>query len=59
MKTFRDNPPIGRVRHSVSFHDGEKTHKDGSPFFDLQTFARLTDKKKFVRSLEQKGFTNH
>jgi hypothetical protein len=57
MKTFRDNPPIGKTQHSVSFHGGTKFHKDGSPFFDLQTFRRHADKNAFVRSLEQTGHT--
>jgi hypothetical protein len=55
-KTYRDNPQIGRVRHSVSFHDGAKAHKDGSPFFDLQTFNRRKDKEAFIRILENEGY---
>ena len=23
---------IGKAKHVVNFHDGHKTHKDGSPF---------------------------
>lgn len=57
MKTFKVNPQIGKVRHSVSFHDGEKTHNDGSPFFDLSIFKRKGDKEKFVKELRGKGYT--
>ena len=55
-KTYRDNPQIGAVRHSVSFNDGMKTHKDGSPFFDLRVFKRSKDKEAFIRGLEADGY---
>jgi hypothetical protein len=58
MKTYRDNPQIGRARHSVSFHDGVKTHKDGSPFFDLQIFKRSKDKEEFIRRLKTDGYVS-
>ena len=58
MKTYRDNPKIGRVRHSVSFHDGIKIHQDGSPFFDLKIFARRKEKEAFIRSLEGDGYSS-
>jgi hypothetical protein len=56
MKTYRDNPQIGKARLSVSFHDGIKTHKDGSPFFDLQIFKRGKDKAVFIRNLKAEGY---
>lgn len=56
MKTYRDNPPIGAARHSVSFHDGIKTHKDGSPFFDIKTFARRKEKDAFIRRIKRDGY---
>jgi hypothetical protein len=57
MKTYRDNPQIGKARHSVSFHDGAKLHQDGSPFFDIQIFSRRRDKEAFIRSLKGQGYT--
>ena len=57
MKTYRDNPQIGKARHSVSFHDGIKTHRDGSPFFDLNIFKRGKDKDAFIRDLKKAGYT--
>ncbi len=56
MKTYQDNSQIGKVRHSVSFHDGIKVHKDGSPFFDLQTFTKRKEKEKFIRDLKNSGY---
>jgi len=57
MKPFRINPQIGKTRHSVSYHDGTSTHKDGSPFFDLRIFKRRKDKEAFARDLKTQGYT--
>lgn len=56
MKTLSIQQNIGSVRHAVSFHDGEKKHQDGSPFFDLRTFGRKRDCDKFVEHLKAQGF---
>jgi hypothetical protein len=56
MKIYQDNYQIGETRHSVSFHDGVKTHKDGSPFFDLQIFSKKKDKESFIHNLENIGY---
>ena len=48
---------IGKVKHAVSFHDGEKTYSDGSPFFDIKTFVNKADMAKFVDDLKKKGYT--
>jgi len=55
-KTYRDNPQIGKSRHSVSFHGGTKVNKDGSPFFDLRIFKSDKDKAAFIRGLEAAGY---
>ncbi len=53
MKTtnIRINPQIGRAKYSVSWHDGTKTHKDGSPFFDLEIFKSKKARDQFVKQL--------
>lgn len=56
MKTYQDNYQIGKTRYSVSFHNGAKTHKDGSPFFDLQIFSNKKNKEEFIRNLENVGY---
>ena len=56
MKIYQNNYQIGKTRHSVSFHDGIKVHKDGSPFFDLQIFSKKKAKESFIRSLENIGY---
>lgn len=56
MKSFRYRQNIGKARHVVSFHDGEKTHKDGSPFFDMSIFVRKCDAEKFIKDLRIAGY---
>jgi len=53
---YRINPQIGRVKHSVSFHDGVQTHKDGSPFYGIEIFRTAKQKAAFVRELEAQGY---
>ena len=46
MKRYQINPKIGTVKHSISFYDGIKTHKDGSDFYALAVFKT---KKELIR----------
>lgn len=55
-KVFRINPQIGTSKHSVSFHDGVKTHKDGSQFFDMRIFKNKKAKEAFVKELIADGY---
>lgn len=55
-RVYKSNPQVGKVKHSVSYHDGIKTHKDGSPFFDIKTFKNETDKRFFTASLHSQGY---
>jgi len=48
---------VGRARYVVNFHDGTKTHSDGSPFYDIRIFGNKKDKARFVKSLLAKGYT--
>lgn len=48
---------MDRARHTVSFHDGIKTHPDGSPFYDLRIFRNAKDAAKFVNQLRRDGYT--
>jgi hypothetical protein len=56
MKQYRVSHNIGSARYVVSFHDGEKTHSDKSPFFDIQIFKRKVDMTAFIRVLVSKGY---
>jgi hypothetical protein len=47
---------IGKVRHAVSYHDGLKTHADGSPFFDLATMRNKRARDAFCKRLRMLGY---
>ncbi len=47
---------IGKVRFVVNYHDGQKTHQDGSDFFDVALFNNERKFEAFVRGLRNKGY---
>lgn len=47
---------IGKVKYLVNFHDGQKTYKDGSPFYDIKTFTSEVKMKKFRIELKKDGY---
>ena len=55
-KVFKVNPQIGKVKYSISSHDGVKKHKDGSDFFDIETFKNKVDLEKAIKNYTSKGF---
>lgn len=55
-RTFRYQQNIGKARHVVSYHDGQKTHRDGSAFFDMAVFSRKTEAQRYVRTLREAGY---
>lgn len=55
-KTFNVMAGIGKARHVVSFHDGVKTHKDHSPFFDVRVFGSKRSAAKFMKDLASEGY---
>ena len=55
MKTYR-TLMMGRGRRVVSFHDGIKTHSDGSAFFDMRIFRDARKAERFVRELQREGY---
>lgn len=46
----------GNIKYTVSFHDGVKTHKDGSPAKDIATFKNKKKKEAFIKELIQQGY---
>lgn len=56
MKTYNIQFNVGKVKYLVNYHDGEKKHKDGSPFFDVKTFKNKQDLSFFTWYLEKRGF---
>lgn len=56
MKLYRIQHNVGKVKYALSFHDGTKTHKDGSPFYDLCCFSNKRKLAAFVSGLELEGY---
>jgi len=56
MKQFRIKYNVGKCKYLVSFHNGVKTHKDGSKFFDIDTFSNKVKFNAFVKSLKADGY---
>ena len=56
MKTFYVLNNVGRSRYVVNFHDGRKSHSDGSPFFDIEIFKSKKALTEFVNDLLYVGY---
>lgn len=54
---FRINPQIGRVKYSISFHDGIKKHNDGSDFWDIKIFKNKVDFNKAIKKYTNESIT--
>ena len=55
-KRYYQKDGIGKAKYTISYHDGKKTHKDGSDFFDIQIFKNKKDLAKFVNALHKAGY---
>lgn len=55
-KRFYQQDGIGKAKYTISFHDGEQTHKDGSDFYGIQIFKNRPDLEKFRKALLAKGY---
>ena len=58
MKKFNLKHNVGKVKYLVSYHDGEKKHKDGSNFFDIACFKNKVKLNKFINNLLKQGYIN-
>lgn len=47
---------VGSAKYVVNYHDGVKTHKDGSPFFDIAIFQNKIKFNKFISELKNNGY---
>jgi hypothetical protein len=56
-KVYDEMMNVGKSKYVVNFHDGEKKHKDGSPFFDIAIFKNKVEKENFVKDLKSKGYS--
>lgn len=58
MKRFNLKHNVGKVKYLVSFHNGEKKHKDGSDFFDIACFNNKQKLNVFTNNLLKQGYFN-
>lgn len=56
MSTFHQIDNVGTAKYTVNFHDGKKTHADGSPFFDLRIFKNKSKLAAFIKDLKTQGY---
>ena len=57
-KYYVEQHNIGATRYSVSYHDGEQCHGDGSPFYGIRIFRNRRAMRAFVRDLQANGYTD-
>lgn len=57
MKQFYLQQNIGTVKYLLNYHNGERTHKDGSPFFDIKGFSNKKKLESFTKGLVAQGYT--
>jgi hypothetical protein len=55
--TYSTQHNVGCVKYLVNFQDGQKTHQDGSPFFDVRTFKNKQKRDAFVDELRGCGYS--
>ena len=55
-KLYYTQDNIGKVKYTVSDHDGEKTHKDGSKFWGIACFSNKRKRNKYISDLKKEGY---
>jgi hypothetical protein len=56
QKRYNIMQNVGSAKYLVNFHDGIKTHSDGSDFFDSKIFKNKPDLETFEQSLIRQGY---
>ena len=57
MKQYATQANIGRARYTLSCHDGVKTHKDGSAFWDIEIFSSKIKLAARIKQRTAEGYT--
>ncbi len=55
-KKFHVMYGIGKCKYVVNHHDGEKTHPDGSAFYDVSIFKNKKKLAAFISGLRRDGY---
>ncbi|HZK32869.1 MAG TPA: hypothetical protein VFC60_00055 [Tissierellaceae bacterium] len=56
MKKYNIMYNIGKVKYLVNYHDGVKTYKDGSKFYDIRIFSNKVKMNNFIKELKNNGY---
>ena len=56
MQLYNQQNNIGHAKYVINFHDGQKTHADGSPFYDIAIFSNKIKLAAFTKDLEKQGY---
>lgn len=56
MKLYNTMQNVGNAKYVINYHDGVKTHKDGSKFFDIKICKTKKECDDFVAKLESEGY---
>lgn len=56
MKRYHTQDNIGKAKYVVNYHDGAKTHSDGSDFFDIAIFKSKKERDAFIALLVYAGY---
>ena len=55
-KLYYERMNVGKAKYTVNYHDGVKTHKDGSAFYDIAIFKNKKDLQDFISKLSKEGY---
>ena len=55
-KTYYIMYNVGKIKYLVNFNNGAECHKDGSKFYDIETFSNKKKMNKFIKLLKQDGY---
>ena len=56
MKIYNIMHGIGKAKYLINYHDGIKTHDDGSPFYNVAIFKNKKKLNKFLNNLNDSGY---
>lgn len=55
-KSYSEQFNVGKAKYVINYHDGIKTHKDGSPFSDIFISKNKKDHANKIKSLKNDGY---
>jgi len=56
VKKFYQTDGVGKAKYTISTHDGVKTNKDGSVFYDIATFKSKKELNAYITKLIKDGY---